>query len=100
MKRKLLRRALFGALLAALALGTSGCLFKPADDLYALPVLPEEYSQLQTTIQSTMDELGAEYATISYGANTSTVQLLDMDGDGRQETAAEMEIWRLISSGS
>lgn len=80
--------ALLAVLTALLAMGASGCLFKPVESLYALPILPEEYSALQTTIQATMDELGAEYATINYGANTSTVQLLDLDGDGAQETAA------------
>lgn len=79
---------LLAALGAALALCLSGCIFEPVDKLYALPVLPQEYRELQSTIDATMSELGAEYATINYGSNTSTIQLLDMDGDGRQETAA------------
>lgn len=82
------RRFLLAALGAALGLSLSGCMFKPVDDLYALPVLPQEYRDLQSTITATMNEMGAEYATINYGKNTSTVQLLDMDGDGEQETAA------------
>ncbi len=82
------RRFLPAALCAALALCLSGCMFHPVDDLYALPVLPQEYRDLQSTINATRSELGAEYATINYGRNTSTVQLLDMDGDGEQETAA------------
>lgn len=72
----------------ALGLLLSGCVFKPVDDLYALPVLPQEYRDLQSTIDDTMSELGAEYATINYGSNTSTIQLLDLNGDGEQETAA------------
>lgn len=63
-------------------------MFQSVDELFVLPALPEQYSQLQGSIQTVIDELGAEYATISYGSNTSTVQLLDMDGDGVQETAA------------
>lgn len=89
MKRKLrsILLALLAALLLALCLG--GCrTLKSVDDLYALPALPEEYSQLQEQIQSVMDQLGVEYSTISYGSNTSTVQLLDIDGDGFQEIAA------------
>ena len=82
------RRFLLAALGAALALCLSGCIFEPVDKLYALPVLPQEYRELQNTIDATMSELGAEYATINYGSNTSTIQLLDMDGDGDQETAA------------
>lgn len=88
MKKGKLRGLLFGLVMAVLALSASGCLFKPAENLYALPILPEEYSDLQASIQTTMNELGAEYATISYGDHTSTVQLLDLDSDGQQETAA------------
>ena len=82
------RRFLLAALGAGLGLCLSGCSFQPVDNLYALPVLPQEYRDLQSTIEATMSELGAEYATINYGSNTSTIQLLDMDGDGEQETAA------------
>ncbi|MBD5099443.1 MAG: hypothetical protein HDT35_07875 [Clostridiales bacterium] len=82
------RRFLLAVLGAVMGFSLSGCMFKPVDDLYALPVLPQEYRDLQSTINATMSELGAEYATINYGKNTSTVQLLDMDGDGEQETAA------------
>lgn len=85
--KKTARRLLLGGLLAGL-LALSGCTFEAVDELYALPALPEEYSQLQSIIQSTIDELGAEYATINYGSNTSTIQLLDLNGDGEQETAA------------
>lgn len=88
MKKRMLRGLLLCAMAAVMALCGSGCLFKPVDNLYALPILPEEYSDLQAAIQTTMDELGAEYATISYGDNTSNVQLLDLDSDGEQETAA------------
>lgn len=63
-------------------------MFEQAEGVYALPILPEEYSQLQSTIQNVMDQQGAEYATISSGNNTSTVQLLDLNGDGQQEMAA------------
>ena len=86
--KRLLRGLLLGALAAALTFGMSGCGFKSVDDLYALPVLPQEYKDLQTTIGTTMSELGAEYAVISYGSYTSTIQLLDLDGDGEQETSA------------
>ena len=88
MRHGILRGLLLGALAAALAVGLGGCVFESVDKLYALPVLPQEYKDLQTTIETTMSELGAEYAVISYGSNTSTIQLLDMDGDGEQETAA------------
>ena len=87
--KKLLRSVLLGVLIGLAAVLMSGCdLLKPVEDLYALPALLEEYSQLQSSIQKVMDELQAEYAVISYGSNTSTIQLLDMDNDGVQETAA------------
>lgn len=85
--RKLGKKLRLLALSALLALACGGCLFQSAEDLYLLPSLPEGYASLQTAIQETMDELGAEYANISYGGNTSTIQLQDLDGDGRQETA-------------
>lgn len=87
--KRMMHALLLGLLAAALALCLGGCrTLKSVDDLYALPALPEEYSQLQEQIQSVMDQLGAEYSTISYGSNTATVQLLDIDGDGFQEIAA------------
>lgn len=88
MKHRMLCGLLLGMLSAVLAACLGGCVFEPVDNLYALPVLPQEYSALQATIEATMNELGAEYATINYGSNTSTIQLLDLDGDGEQETAA------------
>lgn len=85
-----MKRSIFRGLVLAAALASvlSGCVFEPVDRLYALPMLPQEYQDLQTTIDATISELGAEFATINYGANTSTIQLLDLDGDGEQETAA------------
>lgn len=94
--RKWTRSLLLSGLLAAL-FGLNGCMFEQVDNLFALPALPEQYSQLQATIQVTIDELGAEYATINYGSNTSTVQLLDLDGDGTQETAA---VFLRVSTGA
>ena len=88
MKHPRFKRLLLAVLAAAAAALCSGCVFSSVDELYALPILPNEYSDLQATIQATVDDLRAEYATISSGDNTSTVQLLDLDGDGEQETAA------------
>lgn len=88
MKRRILHGLVLGALAAVLAGALSSCVFEPVDKLYALPMLPQEYQDLQATIDATINELGAEFATINYGSNTSTIQLLDLDGDGEQETAA------------
>lgn len=88
MKKRWFKRILLGVLAAAAAVLTGGCVFQSVDELYALPILPNEYSDLQATIQATVDDLKAEYATINSGDNTSVVQLLDLDADGVQETAA------------
>ena len=88
MKKRFRKGLLLALLAAAAAVVTSGCVFRSVDELYALPALPREYSDLQVSIQQTIDGLGAEYAVISSGSNTSTVQLLDLDSDGQQETAA------------
>ena len=88
MIRRVLRCVGLCATLLFLSISLCGCMFEQAEGLYALPILPEEYSQLQSTIQDVMDQQGAEYATISSGDNTSTVQLLDLNGDGQQEMAA------------
>ena len=69
-----------------LMLTLSGCLFKTADELYALPELPEDYQQLQSKLDEVMAELDAEYAAPLSGANTATVQLQDLDGDGESES--------------
>lgn len=87
--KRLLKGLLLSGLMCLMALAMSGCgLFKPMEDLYTLPALPEEYSQLQAGIQEVMDEMDAEFARIVYGSYTSTIQLLDMDSDGEQELAA------------
>ena len=87
--KKLLRGVLLGALMCLMAVLLGGCgLFKPIEDLYTLPALPDEYSHLQSSIQNVMNEMEVEYASINYGNYTSTIQLLDMDNDGVQETAA------------
>lgn len=87
-KRRVFRSVGLCAMLLCLTLSLCGCMFEQSEGLYALPILPEAYSQLQSTIQDVMDQQGAEYATISSGSNTSTVQLLDLNDDGEQEMAA------------
>lgn len=76
---------------ALLALLLSGCgfkLFKSAEELYRQPQLPQEYQELNSTIKAVMTSLGAESITPLSGSNTSAVQLLDLDGDGTEESAA------------
>ena len=81
---------LSGALLAALYLLT-GCsvpkMILNPQDLYALPTLPEKYTELNTLLGAILDG-GAEYAAPTSGTNTQPVQLVDLDGDGREEAVA------------
>ena len=87
--KRLLKGLLLSCLMCLFVLVLSGCgLFRPIEDLYTLPALPDEYSQLQSGIREVMDDMDAEFAGIVYGSYTSTIQLLDMDGNGEQELAA------------
>lgn len=70
-----------------------GCLPWSAEDSYKLPKPPQNYENLMQVVAQTKSELAQTYSTTvedvppSAGDNTSTVQLLDMDGNGDQETA-------------
>ena len=71
-----------------LALLLSGCVFSSTvDELYQLPQLPAEYTELQNLLDAIQDQ-GAEYAAPTSGANIQPVQLVDLDGDGTQEAVA------------
>ena len=86
-----------GKRLWALALGLllagtlSGCslpkLTLNSEDLYSLPTLPAEYTELNTQLNAIL-ESGAEYAAPTSGANIQAVQLVDLDGDGQEEAVA------------
>ena len=72
----------------------SGCSLKSPEDLYALPEPPEDYDLLQQAITQVQQELGATYSTtVEYaaplsGSNIQPIQMLDLDDDGVQESAA------------
>ncbi len=69
----------------------SGCtipkLTLNSEDLYSLPTLPAKYTELNTQLNEIL-ESGAEYAAPTSGANIQSVQLVDLDGDGREEAVA------------
>ena len=91
MKRKLGRMSGL-ALLTALCLFLSGCAglkLGPVEDLYCLPSLPAEYRELESSINTLIEE-GAEYAAPTSGSNIQPVQLVDLDGDGQEEALAFM----------
>lgn len=78
---------------ALLALALSGCLFRAPDDLYKPPEVPVGYERLRAAIQTVRGGLETEFgvttevALIVSGDNTATIQLQDLDGDGKRESA-------------
>lgn len=79
------------ALTVILIMLLSGCslpnlTFNP-QELYALPELPAKYTELNTLISNIL-ESGAEYAAPASGAHIQPVQMVDLDGDGREEAIA------------
>ena len=86
-----LRRLTIGLVTLCMALSLAGCaapkLTLDPEELYALPELPERYTALNQQL-SAIQEGGAEYATPVSGSNIQPVQMVDLDGDGREEALA------------
>ena len=78
------------ALPAALILLLTGCrtrlTFNP-QELYALPELPAQYTELSSLLSGILGD-GAEYAAPTSGTNIQPVQMVDLDGDGELEAVA------------
>ena len=87
MRRDIRLTALLAALVMVLMLAT-GCsseiklTFDP-QELYSLPKLPAKYTELNNQINEILKN-GAEYAAPVAGTNIQPVQLLDLNGDGRE----------------
>ena len=81
------RRLILAALTAVLALPLSGCFFRGVDQLYTVPQPPKDYEALQAQLKQVVDQ-GGEYAAPLTGEMIQSVQLQDLDGDGRQEAIA------------
>lgn len=79
MKKRIL--LLTVALLSALLL--SGCAMRTVEDMYAIPKRSEEYSNLQSAIDTAM--YGLTYSAPVSGENQQSVQMADLDGDGVDE---------------
>ena len=78
------------AVLTAVTL--SGCgglsmLSLSPQELYSLPALPAKYTELNSRINEILSG-GAEYAAPTSGSNIQSVQMVDLDGDGREEALA------------
>lgn len=77
------KRILLLTMLIFAALLFTGCAMRTVEDMYALPKRSEEYSHLQTAIDTAM--YGMNYSAPRAGDNQQTVQLADLDGDGVDE---------------
>jgi len=84
---KIRKKAAAAMLLIAALIFTSGCSPVAIDELYSLPQLPEKYVQLQTLIDKEIAS-GSEYSAPTSGNYRQSVQLHDLDGDGREEALA------------
>lgn len=74
-----------------LSLLLSGCVFRSVDELYAVPAPPQDYEALQACLSEVIAQ-GGEYAAPLSGDLIQSVQLQDLDGDGRQEAIAFFRI--------
>ena len=75
-------------LLAALCL--SGCGYDASvEELFALPRMAEGYTDLAQQLDGLLNQ-GYEYASPTGGRNIQSVQMADLDNDGRQEALAFM----------
>ena len=87
-----MKKLILGMALAAMLL-LSGCLFRSPDDLYRLPERSPGYEQLNAAIRTARQGLESEFGirvedvVIMAGDNTANIQLQDLDGDGRRESA-------------
>ena len=75
-------KRLFSTLLmaAAMACLLTGCLFKGSDQLYVLPKLSADYTELQEVLEQIVSS-GLEYAAAKSGENTQSIQFLDLNRD-------------------
>lgn len=78
-----MRRALSIFILVILVLSFSGCVFKAVDEMYQIPKRSEDYSALQQVIDAAMTDMS--YCAPLSGQQRQTVQMSDLDGDGKQE---------------
>ena len=73
---------------AAMLLPMTGCsLTASAEELFTLPRLPTEYTTLSRQLDQLLSE-GYEYMAPTSGRNIQSLQMVDIDGDGRDEALA------------
>ncbi|MCI9506902.1 MAG: VCBS repeat-containing protein [Oscillospiraceae bacterium] len=70
----------------------SGCMISvSAEELYALPKLPEVYEALSVQLAEALSG-GGEYAPPQAGGNLPPVQMVDLNGDGSDEALAFVRV--------
>ena len=74
-------------MMALMCLLLTGCFFRPVDELYAVPQPSKDYEALQARLSEVVAR-GGEYAAPLTGEMIQSVQLQDLDGDGKQEAIA------------
>ena len=78
-------------MMMSLSLVLAGCampkLTLDPEELYALPELSARYTTLNQQLNA-IQESSAEYAAPVSGSNIQPVQMVDLDGDGREEALA------------
>ena len=77
MKKRIIAVFLLTALLF------SGCAMRTVDQMYCLPKRSDTYNELQSVIDAAMG--GLNYAAPQFGDNQQTVQMADLNGDGKDE---------------
>lgn len=78
------KRVLIGILLAVLLPICAGCDLNDRDGLFALPELSGQYSHLQKELDKILAQ-GATYTVAGTGSLRSSVQMADLNGDGKDE---------------
>lgn len=86
-----IRRWICLGALVCLLTALTGCalpkLTLDPEELYALPELPARYTALNQQLSAILED-GAEYAAPVSGSNIQPVQMMDLDGDGKEEALA------------
>lgn len=78
-----MKKPMLLALVMTLGLLLGGCALQTVDEMYAIPRRSQEYSNLQSAIDSAM--YGLTYSAPVSGEHQQSVQMADLDGDGVDE---------------
>ncbi|MBQ6539954.1 MAG: VCBS repeat-containing protein [Oscillospiraceae bacterium] len=88
--KRILKHALFVLCVVCIAMAFSSCT-TTTEDLYQLPKMSEQNSQLWSLIEEILDQ-GASYSPPSSGTHRQSVQLEDLDGDGQRDAISFFQV--------